>query len=49
LASAKSVQGQELRIDTSDGVKVDNAKVIKRDIAASDGVIHVIDTVLMPK
>jgi uncharacterized surface protein with fasciclin (FAS1) repeats len=49
LTSAKSVQGQELRIDTSDGVKVDNAKVIKTDIAASNGVIHVIDTVLMPK
>jgi uncharacterized surface protein with fasciclin (FAS1) repeats len=49
LTSAKSVQGQELRIDTSDGVKVNDAKVIKTDIAASNGVIHVIDTVLMPK
>ncbi len=49
LSSAKTVQGQELTIDTSDGVKVDGAKVIKTDISASNGVIHVIDTVLMPK
>jgi len=37
LTSAKSVQGEELRIDTSDGVKVNDAKVIKTDIAASNG------------
>ena len=49
LSSAKTVQGQELTIDTSDGVKVDGAKVIKTDISASNGVIHVIDTVLIPK
>ena len=49
MTSAKTVQGQEIRIDTSDGVKVDGAKVIQTDIVASNGVIHVIDTVLMPK
>jgi uncharacterized surface protein with fasciclin (FAS1) repeats len=49
MSSAKTVQGQEIRIDTSYGVKVDDAKVIKTDIVASNGVIHVIDTVLMPK
>jgi uncharacterized surface protein with fasciclin (FAS1) repeats len=49
MTSAKTVQGQEVRIDTSDGVKVDDAKVIQTDIGASNGVIHVIDTVLMPK
>jgi len=49
LTSAKTVQGQEIRIDTSDGVKVNDAKVIQTDIVASNGVIHVIDTVLMPK
>jgi uncharacterized surface protein with fasciclin (FAS1) repeats len=49
LTSVKSVQDQELHIDTSDGVKADDAKVIKTDIAASNGVIHVIDTVLTPK
>ena len=36
-------------IDTSDGVKVDNAKVVKADIEADNGVIHVIDSVILPK
>lgn len=49
LTSAKTVEGQEVTIDASDGVKVDGAKVIKTDIVASNGVIHVIDTVLMPE
>ena len=49
LKEAKTVQGGLVKIDTSDGVKVDNAKVVKTDIAASNGVIHVIDTVIMPK
>lgn len=49
LKSAKSVQGQELTIDTSDGVKVDGANVIKTDIECSNGVIHVIDAVVIPK
>jgi uncharacterized surface protein with fasciclin (FAS1) repeats len=48
LKSAKTVQGKELTIDTSNGVKVDGATVIKADVAASNGVIHVIDTVLIP-
>ena len=46
----KTVQGSELTITTSGGgVMVDNAKVTATDIVASNGVIHVIDTVLMPK
>ena len=45
----KTVQGSELTVSTSMGVMVDNAKVVKTDIAADNGVIHVIDTVLMPK
>jgi len=45
----KSVEGSELTIDGTDGVKVDNARVIEADVAASNGVIHVIDTVLIPK
>ncbi len=45
----KTVQGSELTVTTTDGVKVDNAKVVKTDIAADNGVIHVIDTVVMPK
>ncbi len=46
--SAKSVEGSNLTITTDNGVMVDQAKVIKTDIAASNGVIHVIDTVVMP-
>lgn len=45
----KTVQGSELTIATTGGVTVDNAKVVKTDIEASNGVIHVIDTVIMPK
>jgi uncharacterized surface protein with fasciclin (FAS1) repeats len=48
LSSAKSLQGGELSIDTSSGVKIGGATVIKADIPASNGVIHVIDTVLLP-
>jgi len=49
LETAGTVQGSSLTIDTSDGVKVDEANVIETDITASNGVIHVIDTVLMPE
>lgn len=50
LHSAKTVQGQEVAIQVVDGVvMVDNAKVTKTDIEADNGVIHVIDTVIMPK
>ncbi len=45
----KTVQGAELTIGTSGGVTVDSAKVTATDIAASNGVIHVIDSVVMPK
>ncbi len=48
LTSAPSIQGSTLRIDTSMGVKINDAKVIKADVQASNGVIHVIDTVLIP-
>ena len=48
MTSMKTVNGQPLSIDTKDGVKIGNAKVVKSDIQASNGVIHVIDTVLMP-
>ena len=44
----KTVQGDMLTVDATDGVKVDEAKVVKADISASNGVIHVIDTVVMP-
>ena len=45
----KTVQGSELTIATSGGVMVNNAKVTATDIVADNGVIHVIDTVLIPK
>jgi len=45
----KTVQGTELTLATTGGVTVDGAKVTAADVAASNGVIHVIDTVLIPK
>lgn len=45
----KTVQGQSVTIDTSNGVKVDSAHVVKTDIATSNGVIHVIDSVILPQ
>jgi transforming growth factor-beta-induced protein len=49
LNSAKSVEGSTIDIKKSGGaVMVDNARVTKTDIPASNGVIHVIDTVIMP-
>jgi len=45
----KTVQGSDLTLSTSDGVKVDGANVLKTDIVADNGVIHVIDSVVLPK
>jgi uncharacterized surface protein with fasciclin (FAS1) repeats len=45
----KTVQGSSLTVSTMGGVKVDNANVTAVDIVADNGVIHVIDSVLMPK
>lgn len=45
----KTVQGSELTIGTTGGVTVDKAKVTATDIVADNGVIHVIDSVVMPK
>ena len=45
----KTVNGKELKVDVEPGsVKVGNATVVKPDVMASNGVIHVIDTVLIP-
>ncbi|HMD47998.1 MAG TPA: fasciclin domain-containing protein [Bryobacteraceae bacterium] len=50
LDAAKTAEGQELTIKTMNGkVMVNDAHVIKTDIQTSNGVIHVIDTVLLPK
>ncbi len=49
LDKAKTVNGAEVKITVADnGVRVDDANVVKTDIAASNGVIHVIDTVILP-
>ncbi|MDX1500272.1 MAG: fasciclin domain-containing protein [Woeseiaceae bacterium] len=49
LDKAKTVNGAEVRITVADnGVRVDDANVVKTDIDASNGVIHVIDTVILP-
>ena len=45
----KTVQGSELTLSTTGGVMVDGAKVIAADIVADNGVIHVIDSVVLPK
>ena len=47
---AKTVQGKNVNLKVSDaGVTIDNAKVVKTDLIAKNGVIHVIDTVILPK
>ena len=45
----QTVQGQSITVSTEGGVRVDNANVIQTDIEADNGVIHVIDQVIMPK
>jgi uncharacterized surface protein with fasciclin (FAS1) repeats len=50
LTEAKTVQGSAVKIEVNDGkVKVDAANVVKTDIECSNGVIHVIDAVILPK
>ena len=50
LESARTVQGQSIAIKTKNGsVMVDNAKVTKPDITASNGVIHLVDAVILPE
>lgn len=46
--TAKTVQGAEIKVNGTNGVMVDGAKVIQADVAADNGVIHVIDSVIMP-
>ena len=48
MTSAKAVSGDMLTIKTMGGVMINGAKVVKADIKTSNGVIHVIDTVLLP-
>jgi uncharacterized surface protein with fasciclin (FAS1) repeats len=50
LKSAKTVNGQSVSINVANGkVRVDGASVVQADIAASNGVIHVIDSVILPQ
>ncbi len=50
LESAKTAQGSSVKISLKDGQPmVDNARIVKTDIMASNGVIHVIDSVILPK
>ena len=49
LTEAPTVNGQAITVDAKDGVKVDGANVIKADIRCDNGVIHVIDAVILPK
>lgn len=48
LKSATTVEGTDVKIDASKGVKINDATVVTPDVAADNGVIHVIDTVLIP-
>lgn len=48
LQKADTVNGKKIKIDTAHGVKIDNARIIKTDIECTNGVIHVINEVLLP-
>ncbi len=49
MVSLRTLQGQEVAIDTEDGVRIKGAKIVHPDIEADNGVIHVIDTVILPE
>lgn len=48
-SSVKTVGGKSIVVKNSHGVKINSSKVVKTDVLATNGVIHVIDTVLIPK
>ena len=48
MTDAATVQGGDLTVDGTSGVKINDATVVQADIKTSNGVIHVIDTVLIP-
>ena len=49
LTSAKTVNGKDVAITANGGFKIDNANVVLADVMADNGVIHVIDAVILPK
>lgn len=48
LKSATTVEGSDVKIDASSGVKINDSTVVTPDVAADNGVIHIIDSVLLP-
>jgi uncharacterized surface protein with fasciclin (FAS1) repeats len=48
LKTATTVEGSEVKIDAANGVKINDATVTTADVAADNGVIHIVDTVLLP-
>lgn len=48
-SEVETVQGGKLSGEATSGIKIDNAKVVTADVKASNGVIHIIDTVVLPK
>ena len=48
LTSAETVEGSVVGIDSSDGIKINHAKILKADILADNGTLHIIDAVLIP-
>ena len=48
LRAAQTLNGQKIRINADEGVMINDAMVVKADVKASNGVVHVIDTVLIP-
>jgi len=47
--SVATLNGQKIKIDLSSGVKINDSKVVAADIEGKNGVIHVIDSVLLPE
>ncbi len=48
MKTATTVQGTDVKVDASNGVKINDSTVTTADVAADNGVIHIIDTVLLP-
>jgi len=49
LQKADTINGKQVKIKSGNNVKIDNARIIKSDIKCTNGVIHIIDEVLLPK
>jgi uncharacterized surface protein with fasciclin (FAS1) repeats len=48
LSTSKTIQGQEIKIDAADGIKINGSNLRARNMTATNGVFHAMDTVLMP-